>query len=429
LSKPRTVLFVSRYFPPAFDVGGRRAYHLARYLPEYGYRSVIVTAREPVPEKRDPAPLDLPPTARLVREFEPEGYQASKTRLSDGTLTTPVASPRAKSGPLELLGKQFALPMGPEAKLVPHLRRVLLRVIAEERPDVIFASSSPYAVLLAGHLAAKASGVPLCLDLRDPWSLNFLQRGKAAWIRAAEARLERFLFEQASLVTVTSEATAEAYRHLYPSLDAAHIATVYNAFDPARRPRGGPKEGPIRLVHFGNCYGPRSLKTVLEAMAVLRKKRPELEVELLNLGRVSERDLELASELGVAERFKHRPVVPYGEGIELLAKSDLPILLAYGEETLFIPAKFYDYLLSGSPMLCISNPSELTKLVSELGAGSSAGPDDVASAVKAIERVAEARERGEVLRIDEQRASRFSAPAAARRLAELFDRLLDGLKA
>jgi hypothetical protein len=424
LSTPRTVLFVSRYFPPAFDVGGRRAYHLSRYLPEHGYRSVIVTAREPPADKRDPAPLDLPASTRVVREFEPEGFRQSKARLSDGTVATPVASPRAKSGALELLGKQFALPMGPEARLVPHLRRVLLRVIAEERPDIVFASSSPYAALLAGYLAAKASGLPLCLDLRDPWSLNFLQRGKAAWVRAAEACLERFLFERADLITFTSEATSEAYRALYPSLSPERIATVYNAFDPARRPRAEAKGDFVELVHFGNCYGPRSLGTVLRALALVRRTKPEAKIELVNLGRVSEQDLALAAELGVEDLFKYRPVVPYDEGIALLARADLQVLLAYGEETLFIPAKFYDYLLSGSPILCVSSPSELTRLVDELGAGTSVAPGDVTATARAIERALEARSSGIVSRVDPAKAARFSAPEAAKRLAGLFDQVL-----
>lgn len=423
MSELRTALFVSRYFPPAFDVGGRRAYHFAKYLPEYGYRAVVVTAREPSPEKRDPAPLELPPSTRLVRKFEPEGYQASQARLSDGTLPTPVASPRAKAGPLERLGKQFALPLGPEARVVPHLRRVLLRVIAEERPDVIFASSSPYAVLLAGYLAGEAAGLPVVLDLRDPWSLNFLQRDKAGWVRAVEARLERFLFERAQLITVTSEATAEAYRELYPKL-RGRIVTVYNAFDPARRPKDAVKSDKLRLIHFGNCYGPRSLETVLRAIALLRKKKPGVSLELLNLGRVSERDLALAAELGISDVFRFRPVVPYKEGLALLAGADLQVLLAYGEETLFIPAKFYDYLLSGAPLLCVSKPSELTRLVSELGAGVSVEPNDVDATLRAIEGALEARSQGAVRRVDPEKAACFSAPRAAERLAALFDQII-----
>jgi hypothetical protein len=117
-------------------------------------------------------------------------------------------------------------------------------------------------------------------------------------------------------------------------------------------------------------------------------------------------------------------VVPYDEGLSILASSDLPVLLAYGEETLFIPAKFYDYLLAGTKMLCVSRPSELTALVSELDAGTTVGPDDVTAASAAIEVALDARQGGQVRRIDEAGAARFAAPVAAAKLAEVLTRAL-----
>ena len=41
--RPRRVLIISRYFPPLYDVGGKRAYRFALHLPDHGWQPIILT--------------------------------------------------------------------------------------------------------------------------------------------------------------------------------------------------------------------------------------------------------------------------------------------------------------------------------------------------------------------------------------------------
>ena len=43
----RDVLIVTRNFPPASDVSVERAMKLAKYLPEFGWRSTVLTGTQP----------------------------------------------------------------------------------------------------------------------------------------------------------------------------------------------------------------------------------------------------------------------------------------------------------------------------------------------------------------------------------------------
>ena len=43
----RDVLIVTRNFPPASDVSVERAMKLAKYLPEFGWRSTVLTGARP----------------------------------------------------------------------------------------------------------------------------------------------------------------------------------------------------------------------------------------------------------------------------------------------------------------------------------------------------------------------------------------------
>ena len=413
---------ISRYFPPMFDIGGKRAYRFARYLPEFGWRAVVLTGQIPSARPIDVTPLRLDPETRVERRYEPFWFHEPRGRPSDGTIATPVRSPSAPRGPARR--KLLGFPVGPEVLLAPHVVREGVRLGRAEQVDAVFATSSPYAVLLAGRRIAAQLERPLCLDLRDPWTLNFFQRGRARWVCAIERRIERGLFTAADRVVLNCETTLQAYRELYPELPSERLAAIRNGFDPDERPSASPPaSGPIRLLHFGNCYGPRRLETILRAMALVRARRPDAPpVVLENLGRVGTADLELAAELGLREQFHHGVFVPLAEGLERLAAADLAVLVAYGDETLYIPAKLYDYLLARAPIACISQPGELATIVERSGAGRAIRPGDVEGAAALIELAIAARAAGSRAFVpDEQALAPYSARATAKQLAALLD--------
>ena len=96
---------------------------------------------------------------------------------------------------------------------------------------------------------------------------------------------------------------------------------------------------------------------MLRAMARLRDDGSgpnQVPVSLHNLGRVSQRDVDLARQLGLADAFTFEPAVPYEDGLRRLSEADLQVLLGYGDASLFIPAKLFDYMRAGSPVLCLA---------------------------------------------------------------------------
>jgi hypothetical protein len=412
---------ISRYFPPMFDVGGKRAYRFARYLPEFGWRAVVLTGRIPSERPIDATPSRLGPETRVERRYEPAWFREPRGRPSDGTIATPVRT--KPSSPEPARRKLLGFPVGPDILLARHVVREGVRLGREEKVDAVFATSSPYAVLIAGQRIAEQLDRPLCLDLRDPWTLNFFQRGRARWVSAIERKIESRLFHTADRVVLNCETTLNAYRELYPDLPSERLTAIRNAFDPDEQPTRADPSGPIRLLHFGNCYGPRRLETMLRAIALVRARSPAApEIVLENLGRVGTADLELAAELGLSEQFRHGVFVPLAEGLERLARADLAVLVAYGDETLYIPAKLYDYLLARAPIACISQPGELATIVERSGAGRAIRPGDIEGAASLIEQAIAARASGTRAFVpDEASLDPYSARSTAKALAEVLD--------
>lgn len=425
----KTVLVISRYFPPMFDVGGKRAYRFACFLPEFGWRAAVFTGRVPTNRPVDDTPLELPEGTRIAREYEPKWFREPGRRPSDGTVAEPVKSPSPAAARNKPRKRVWAMPVGPDMALVPHVVRRALAFGREVRADAVFATSSPYAALVQGRRVAQKLGKPLCLDLRDPWTLNFFQRGRPNWTRSVDRRVEHGLFRGADKVILNCETSLQAYRDAYPDLPDGRLTAIRNAFDPRQRPPSAgmlpPADGPTRLLHFGNCYGPRRLETMLRAMALVRERRPDAaEVVLENLGRVGTADLELAAELGLRDQFRHGVFVPLAEGLERLAQADLAVLVAYGDETLYIPAKLYDYLLARASVACITQPGELATIVEQTGVGEAIRPGDVEGAARLIEVAIDARAAGRrAFTPNEAEVERYSAREAARALAMILDEM------
>ena len=177
----------------------------------------------------------------------------------------------------------------------------------------------------------------------------------------------------------------------------------------------------MTLMHFGNCYGLRSLETVLRALHRLRLRGlwPSAGVQLRNYGRVRARDVRLAAELGLSSIFQHRPAVGYRHGLAELASADLLVLLGYGEETGFIPAKTFDYLMVRRPILCVTTCPELGGIIHE-AAGWAVAPADVEGAASVIASIVVG-DHGSVAAAAAGDVGRFDLRATVKQLAGVLD--------
>lgn len=425
----KTVLILAEYFPPAFSIGGKRPYRFARYLPEHGWRPVVVTKKAPEAQRQDPTPHPLPEHAVLSRTLLPSWWKEGKGKPADGTTAKPTtARQKDASWPVKLKN-QFQFPFSKKRLFQSGMAKNVARMAQEYEADAIFSTSSPYEMLTLGVAAKKATGLPLILDLRDPWSLNFLLRDKPAHYMRSIKRTERRCLAEADRVTFTCKEAAEAYRAEYPELPQGHIRTIYNSFDPALKPEESmiASSPTIDLMHFGNCYGPRRLETIIRAIHMLRSRPvPGADkLRIVNLGRPAQADLDLLTELKIEDTLSWEPFVPYEQGLKRLAGASAQILMAYGNETLYVPAKVFDYFLTGRPILCLSASSELRHMVEGTGSGLTAEPTDVASVAQMLERIIDGRAKDTpVCQPNQTLIDEFSAPHTAGQLAGLLNEIV-----
>ncbi|MBN1771378.1 MAG: glycosyltransferase, partial [Deltaproteobacteria bacterium] len=381
----RSVLMIAFLFPPSSSIGAKRPLRFARRLPDHGWRPLVLTAPLGTPAERDDSLLGaLPPGLRVERSYAP-GWMWAARNLGD-TLDRrlrPQTGARAAGGATGGAGGRLAgwaqraadrfVPLDGDVAYLPHALVAASRLVAAERPDALCVSAYPYSALVLGALLKRRHGVPLICELRDPWTMNVEFRPRHPAVAALERRLERWVFETADRVVVTTDAVREAYARLYPHLPADRLRRIYSSYDEGLAP-GAPADpdGPFTIVHFGSLYGPRRALPLLRAMARLKAER-SLErgaVRLLVFGRLDHPDDHAAVRaLGLEGDVTVRGKIPYAEGLAALRRADVLYLPAFGEETFYIPGKLYDYFLAGRPILCETASPEMEAILERTGTG------------------------------------------------------------
>jgi hypothetical protein len=428
----RRALIVSYYFPPRFSIGGKRAHRFAKYLPSHGWETSVLTAKGTDKERLDPTFSDADlPHCRVYRDYLSPSDLAKivkQSMVTHGAQETPLtnAAPLPTKGWARVRFEARYMPViGADQGLIPAFVQRIVRRARESRAELIFATGAPWESVVAATIAAKILRLPLVVEFRDPWSFGPIAARWPTWTRAGAKLVERAVLRSAQALVVTTETTREAYAQLGA---CPRLVCIRSGFDPSV-PIEPKRSDAVTFIHFGNCYGERSLGPFIQALALVARRRnlgPSA-VRLLNLGRVTRNDLELADKLGIASLFEHKSAMPYAEGMGVVAGADIALLPNFGAEPWFLPGKLYDYLQAGAPILAIDASPELSQILERSRVGWAHAPEDVEGLARRLEEAIDARAEGRTLvHPDAEAIAAMGAPQAAAKLAALFDEVISG---
>lgn len=395
------------YFPPLGGGGVQRSLKHAKYLPEFGFDPIVVTTTGIGHRLRDPTlAADIPEQAIVVRPPEIPLHMAkwaAQSLLRRARLPTKLAELLA--WPDEFAG------------WVPGALVATLQAVRRHRPVVLYSTSSPVSAHLVGLLASRLTGLPWVADFRDAWTLN--PEGEPL-LGSASASLERRIVERAATLVVVDETIR--LRGLEDG-DPRRVV-IPNGVDPDDVPladRARTRDA-LTIAHVGMLYGARDVMPVLNALRrlVWSGALDAAQIDLRLVGDVRlppEADL---SRLPVTVRGN----VDHTEAVAEMAHADV-LLLYQPAGWRASTGKIFEYLATGRPILCVAPlDSPAARLVTELGAGVCAAPDDADAIDDALRRLDAARRNGGLAADETVRAEalrRYSRRELARRLAETLD--------
>ncbi len=395
----RSILILAYHFPPSAAIGGQRSANFVRNLRSFEWDPAVITINEQYLENSDPDRLaglaDIPIIRTRILTTLRDLYLAAKRAALSllGRRPTNSPLPAARPGPnKETLGPRLkrylvslllTLPDTETGWILPAVSRAL-RERAARKSAAILTSGPPHSAHLAGLLVKKLTGTVWVADFRDPWATAGRKVfPTCALSDAIEARLEAMVMRSADLVLTTVEQLAGVYRARYPDLPADRFLCIPNAVTEIA-PRGKPASRYERftLSYTGSLYFGRTPEPVFLAVRRLigqgSIEPDEIRIRLVGQCRYLD-DRPIASviaEHGLSSVVEVSDTVPQDEAREIIARSDLALLLA-PEQPLQIPAKLYEYLGLSTPVLAIAGPGATLDMVAATGCGKAFTPPDV----------------------------------------------------
>lgn len=430
------ILFIASYYPPYAPMAGTRIGKLTGYFHDKGHEVRVLSAANPamppllrpgIPEERITyVGLDLAPglLTRAVRRLRrPPAAPAAGGGGGGGE-----AAPAERRAPgvidrLRAIYRQAAtIPDGYNGWQRPAVEAGM-RLIAQARPDLLYASLPLHSGFLVAAELARRSGVPLVVEYRDLW-VDHPYYSAPTWRRLIERRMERRAARQVrGYVTVT-----EGWRSFLESERRRPTALVLNGFDPAdfegRRAEPLAPEGILSLFYAGALYGEkRDPSPLFEALRRMGDEARAIRV-LFHTDQVDDLTARVAA-FGLDGIVEVRGPVPQAEVLAKEKAADVLLLLRWdhpSEETV-LAGKLFEYIGAGRPILSVGlETGEAARLIEDNGFGLvSKDPDRIAAQLRLW--LAQRRE-GSIPALDPARAARFSRDRQFEALEGFLEELL-----
>lgn len=404
------VLFLSQYFPPEMGAPSARTHEHARQWVADGHSVTVLTG------------FPNHPTGVIPPAYRGRLFQRERLDGIDVWRTWLFASPNERFTRRTLSYLSFML----SAIVTAALRRA--------RYDVVVATSPQFFVAVAGFVVSRLKRRPLCLEIRDLWPEGIVAVGllrREARVTRWLERLELFLYRKADCIVTVTEAFRE--NMIARGIDGTKIHTVRAGAD-VNRFTPGPRRNEVReeyalgvdafLVSYIGTHGmTQGLETVLEAAHRLRERN---DVRFLFVGEGAEK-----RRLGERCRALGLPNVRF---VDQQPKERIPLFLAASDACLVplrrralfrgtVPSKLFEIMAAGRAVL-LGVEGEAARILREAGGGIAVEPEDPEALARAIEALADDRERCHELGLAGARYVRkhCTRTALARRMMEALER-------
>ena len=352
----KKILMIAYHFPPlAGSSGIQRTLRFVQHLPLLGWQPLVLSAHPLAYEKTGEDLLQDVPAGTVVRRA--------------------LALDTARH--LQLGGRYFEWMARPDRWISWKFAaiRTGLQLIEAYKPDVIW-STYPIATahVIASRLHRK-TGIPWVADFRDPMAHDGFPSDPRTW--QSYLAIEADAIAQAHTSIFTTPGAARMYQQRYPGA-ASRMVVLENGYDEesfltaestrspvAKTPTD--KVQPLVLLHSGIIYPLERDPTQL-FVALGRLKHAGLLVagELCIRFRAAvHEDLlkALAKTCDVQDMIELLPAITYLDALAEMMAVDALLVMQASNCNAQIPAKIYEYLRAGKPILGLTDPEGDTAVV------------------------------------------------------------------
>lgn len=351
----KKVIFIAYFFPPLGGAGVWRSLKFAKYLPEFGWQPIIISAAASVSYGKDWSLLEeIPQEIEIHRigHHEPKwkAWQYSRSKLK-------IA---------------FDFPDSFRRWYSPAYREAS-GILQKEKVNLIFSSSAPFTSHLIAMKLKKKFNIPWVADFRDPWSGNdelnlhyaeTLMQPLRNIMLSKIKNAENNILKTADKIVVASWYHKQQLCELH-QVQGDKIAVITNGYDESDF--AGIKglnlyPNKLTIYFVGSFYsGFKKIASDFTNVIVGLNKRTEI-VIVGKAASVMNQDVAMDNLTCIYN-------IPKAKMLAFCLSSDF-LLLIMLPSAMWIPGKIFEYLRLGKPILAlVPEEGDAAKIIKEANAG------------------------------------------------------------
>lgn len=344
-NKSKTILMVAFEFPPSNGASVPRIESFYRYLKQWGWRVVVLTANAKAYDKLNPAYRDEPEDL-IYRAFA-------------------LDAPRH----LSFKGKYFAATSVPDrwgATWIPAALVKARHLLKKYQPDVIWSSSPiPSSHYIASKIA-KWSGAPWLADYRDPF--HYMNGSAGKYLDKIHQAIDSKALRQAQHLTFATQQVRDLYQQRYGDTVANKNTVIENGYDEANftklaelTDKSTPFADDKFSIYYSGVLYPngRDPRPIFNALGQLKRagKIDQTKFELIFQGAGDGNEFKAELEQhDISDLVTFIAPVPFIKALNNMVHADALLLIQDTRFNKQIPGKVYEYLRTYKPLLVKADP-------------------------------------------------------------------------
>lgn len=348
MQKNNKLFLISYSFPPANSPAAKRVYYFAKYLPEFGVKTTVLTAEKQLSSLGYGSNLPLTDIDFIRIPKQPESLDTTSKQVVKNEFVSRVI-------------KHLLFPDRGIIWLLKGFRDGYSFLKKNKDVDYIFASAPSFVNFIIAILLKRIFNKKLVLDFRDFYFTEGLFK-RVFPLRLLDKLLEFIAVKNADHVLFISNGMMRAYRKAYPIL-SSKSSLIYNGVDVSTwHPVQNQKALNDKIVFFyaGSFYfnstHPRNIFLMLDCLLNLFKE-----------GLIPDFEIHIASNLTLSERelFNNEKYIKHIRLLGLLTQDEVQnyysqvdaCLLLLGnskQDQSALPIKAFEYIHSGLAILALT---------------------------------------------------------------------------
>ena len=405
----KNILIVAYVYPPLGGAGVQRTLKFAKFLKKFGYNvNVLTVNNEKSTIKDESLKAESTDGIKVFRAMQRENFIVN-TIANRNITHVKTVKPENKE---DIIKKTSEITL--KSKVKRKIKKILLniyrnmyipddkiswkkdavelglRIIKEEKIDIIYSTSAPY----TGHLIAcelkQKSNIAWIADFRDQWVTNPFA-DYTPYAKRKNEKMEKSVIEKANVVISVSKPIIDDFIDRYKNQRADKFKIITNGydeddFDDYNIDRIPPK---YIITYNGTLYGKISPKNFLIAIDRLIEDKKIKQEELIirfvgQIGKDAQEDITffLAKYDKVIEFISY---LPHKESLKELENSSAALLIVgafEGSEGVYT-GKIFEYIRSGRVVIGIVPDGVAKDLILDTNTGFCCHPEKI-DEIKAV---------------------------------------------